>query len=185
MAGIQPQLQPVSYVEILLGYVGAAATKSALLGLIILATASFLVPVHIEHPLWMLVFLAIVGEVRSQDPIQLTRSASDCVGAIRITDNQIGPVFSPRGFGNELEIQGYELGDPYFIQREHNTVWYRFTAPYHSVFSFDLVPIHKDDDFDFMLFKYDGPNFCRNVAAGKKIPVRTNISRKNDTKIIL
>ncbi len=50
---------PVSYVEILLGYVGAAATKSALLGLIILATASFLVPVHIEHPLWMLVFLVL------------------------------------------------------------------------------------------------------------------------------
>jgi ABC-2 type transport system permease protein len=50
---------PVSYVEILLGYVGAAATKSAMLGLIILATASFLVPVHIEHPLWMLIFLVL------------------------------------------------------------------------------------------------------------------------------
>jgi len=50
---------PVSYVEILLGYVGAAATKSAMLGLIILATAAFLVPVHIEHPVWMLVFLVL------------------------------------------------------------------------------------------------------------------------------
>ncbi|HEX6995121.1 MAG TPA: ABC transporter permease [Gammaproteobacteria bacterium] len=50
---------PVSYIEILLGYVGAAATKSAMLGLIILATAAFLVPVHIEHPVWMLVFLVL------------------------------------------------------------------------------------------------------------------------------
>lgn len=50
---------PVSYMEILLGYVGAAATKSALLGLIILATAAFIVPVHIEHPVWMLLFLVL------------------------------------------------------------------------------------------------------------------------------
>ena len=50
---------PISYVEILLGYVGAAATKSAMLGLIILATASFIVPVHIEHPVWMLLFLVL------------------------------------------------------------------------------------------------------------------------------
>jgi len=50
---------PVSYIEILLGYVGAAATKSAMLGLIILATAAFIVPVHIEHPVWMLVFLVL------------------------------------------------------------------------------------------------------------------------------
>jgi len=50
---------PVSYVEILLGYVGAAATKSAMLGLIILATAAFLVPVHIAHPVWMLTFLVL------------------------------------------------------------------------------------------------------------------------------
>src|SRR5690606_5844194 len=50
---------PVSYIEILLGYVGAAATKSAMLGLIILATASFIVPVHIEHRGWMVVFLVL------------------------------------------------------------------------------------------------------------------------------
>ncbi len=126
-----------------------------------------------------LFLFALSGASFGQEPIQLTKSASDCTGAIRITDNVIGPVFSPRGFGNELEIQGYELGDPYFIQREHNTVWYKFTVPYNSIFSFDLIPIHKDDDFDFLMFRYDGPNFCRDVAAGTKIPVRTNISRKN------
>ena len=45
---------PVSYLEIVLGYVGAAATKSIILGLIILATAGLFVPLHIAHPLWML-----------------------------------------------------------------------------------------------------------------------------------
>ena len=48
---------PVSYFEIVVSYVGAAATKSIVLGLIILATAGLFVPLHIEHPVWMLVFL--------------------------------------------------------------------------------------------------------------------------------
>ena len=44
---------PISVFEIVIGYVGAAATKSIMLGLIILATARLFVPFHIEHPLWM------------------------------------------------------------------------------------------------------------------------------------
>ena len=52
---------PVSTAEILLGYVGAAATKSMLVGLIILATSAFFVPLQILHPLWMLVFLALTA----------------------------------------------------------------------------------------------------------------------------
>src|SRR6187549_28885 len=43
---------PVSHVEVVLSYVGAAATKSIILGLIILATAALFVPLHIMHPLW-------------------------------------------------------------------------------------------------------------------------------------
>lgn len=112
-------------------------------------------------------------------PVQLGKNASDCDGALLINDTVVGPVYSPPGFGNKLEIYGYELGDPIFIQREHNTVWYKFRAPYDAVFTFDLIPELKDDDFDFLLFRYDGPNFCREVADGTKIPLRTNISRKN------
>jgi len=52
---------PVSPFEIVLGYVGAAATKSMLLGLIILATASFFVPLHIAHPFWMMAFLVLTA----------------------------------------------------------------------------------------------------------------------------
>ena len=50
---------PVSFIEILLGYVGAAATKSFIIGLIILATAGFFVPLEIAHPVWMLGFLIL------------------------------------------------------------------------------------------------------------------------------
>lgn len=50
---------PVSFVEILIGYVGAAASKSFIIGLIILATAGFFVPLQIAHPVWMLTFLVL------------------------------------------------------------------------------------------------------------------------------
>ena len=52
---------PVSPLEIVIAYVGAAATKSAVLGLIILATASFFVPLQILHPVWMLGFLILIS----------------------------------------------------------------------------------------------------------------------------
>ncbi len=52
---------PVSWFEVLLGYVGAAATKSVLLGLLILGTARLFVPYHIEHPVWMLGFLVLTA----------------------------------------------------------------------------------------------------------------------------
>jgi ABC-2 type transport system permease protein len=52
---------PVSYGEILVGYVGAAATKSIILGLIILATAGLFVPLRIAHPVWMLGFLLLTA----------------------------------------------------------------------------------------------------------------------------
>jgi len=52
---------PVSSLEIVLGYVGAAATKSIVLGLIILVTASLFVPLRIAHPFWMLAFLFLTA----------------------------------------------------------------------------------------------------------------------------
>lgn len=52
---------PVSYIEIVIGYVGAAATKSIALGLIILVTSWLFVPARIDHPLWMLAFLILTA----------------------------------------------------------------------------------------------------------------------------
>jgi len=52
---------PVSAFEIVLGYVGAAATKSIILGLIILATSWLFVPLHIAHPFWMAAFLVLTA----------------------------------------------------------------------------------------------------------------------------
>jgi ABC-2 type transport system permease protein len=52
---------PISYLEVVVAYVGAAATKSVAIGLIILATASLFVDLHIEHPFWMIAFLVLTA----------------------------------------------------------------------------------------------------------------------------
>lgn len=52
---------PVSYIEIVIAYVGAAATKSVVLGGVILATASLFVPINIVHPVWMVLFLILTA----------------------------------------------------------------------------------------------------------------------------
>ena len=52
---------PVSFYEVMIGYVGAAATKSIILGLIVLATASLFVPLTIAHPVWMIAFLLLTA----------------------------------------------------------------------------------------------------------------------------
>lgn len=52
---------PVSYLEVVVAYVGAAATKSVAIGLIILATAALFVDLHIEHPFWMVAFLILTA----------------------------------------------------------------------------------------------------------------------------
>ncbi len=52
---------PISTTEIIVSYVGAAATKSIILGLIILATATFFVPLRVEHPFWMVAFLFLTA----------------------------------------------------------------------------------------------------------------------------
>jgi ABC-2 type transport system permease protein len=52
---------PISFLEIVTGYVGAAATKSIIVGLIILATAFFFVPLRVDHPVWMIAFLFLTA----------------------------------------------------------------------------------------------------------------------------
>ena len=78
---------PISSFEIVLGYVGAAATKSIVLGLIILATSFLFVPIHIEHPFWML------GFPRSdRDQLQPVRLYSRACGPTAFEKLQIVPL---------------------------------------------------------------------------------------------
>jgi ABC-2 type transport system permease protein len=52
---------PLSFIEIVIGYVGAAASKSIIIGIVVLITAAFFVPLRIEHPFWMAFFLIMTS----------------------------------------------------------------------------------------------------------------------------
>ena len=52
---------PISALEIIIGYVGAAATKSIIIGVVILITAAFFVPLRVAHPAWMVLFLVLIA----------------------------------------------------------------------------------------------------------------------------
>jgi len=52
---------PISALEIIVGYVGAAATKSIIIGVVILITAAFFVPLRVAHPVWMVLFLVLIA----------------------------------------------------------------------------------------------------------------------------
>jgi len=52
---------PISAFEIVIGYVGAAATKSIIIGVVILVTAAFFVPLRVAHPVWMVLFLVLIA----------------------------------------------------------------------------------------------------------------------------
>lgn len=113
--------------------------------------------------------------------VRLTKNQADCVGAYLIKDTIFGPVLSPEGFGNKIDIQGNELGDPHWIEREHNTVWYKIKISHTTTMWFDIIPLNENDDFDFLLFKDTGPAFCAKMKKQEVLPVRTNISRNNTT----
>jgi outer membrane protein OmpA-like peptidoglycan-associated protein len=106
----------------------------------------------------------------------------DCTHAILITDSVLICKESPRGFGMELEISNNRPDDQLYFENEHNTVWYKFQAKKSCYLSFDIIPFNKNDDYDFMLFKYNGGDFRSKMMTKQLKPVRTCISR-NDRHI--
>ena len=85
---------PVSYMEIVIGYVGAAATKSVVLGLIILGTAGLFVPLHIHHPVLMLAFLVLTAVTFSQVNASITAAASTRKVQKRNCDSKATPRYT-------------------------------------------------------------------------------------------
>lgn len=135
---------------------------------------------HFQTFFILLVLLGTTASAQPGKPVRLTKNQGDCIGAYLIRDTIFGPVLSPEGPGNKIEIQGYELGNEYFFEQEHNTVWYKLKAHYTGEMAFDIIPLNAGDDFDFLLFEDPSPAFCDKVKLGEKTPVRTNISRASD-----
>jgi len=112
----------------------------------------------------------------SQEKNIIKPKNGDCNNAIEITDTIWEALNSPVGHGEIMEITGHKNSN-YFFEQEHNTVWYFFIPQDDCTLTFDIVPVNINDDYDFILYKETGYNFCDRIKLKK--PVRTNISRNN------
>lgn len=104
---------------------------------------------------------------------------SDCIDALVYDSKREGNISVPTGFGKEKEIFGHDLYNDYFFTEEHNTLWIYLYFRDTTEFEFELTPKNSDDDFDFMLYKIDRPNFCNFIKSNQPIPIRSNLARKN------
>ncbi len=106
---------------------------------------------------------------------------ADCRNAIELFDTVYGPTTAPSGWGGILEFNSHRT-DLYSFETEHNTVWYLFETDRYCDLLLDIIPVSVSDDYDFILFMYEGSETCVKIAERKIRPVRSCISR-NDTTI--
>jgi outer membrane protein OmpA-like peptidoglycan-associated protein len=126
-------------------------------------------------------FFILLGLAHGQSPYQLQSENADCTGIIDLImprDSIFGPTTPPSGFGKIQEISG-DANSLYAFEQEHNTVWYRFKIPHDCILTFDIIPLLVKDDYDFILYRFNGPSFCEDVRNKNIKPVRTCISRNN------
>ncbi len=113
---------------------------------------------------------------------EILKQNADCVTPILVKDTVVFSPNTPIGTGNELEILNNAPDDELYFENEHNTVWYKFWAKEDGFLTFDIIPVDPNDDYDFMLYRYNGDDFRSKVLSKKLKPIRTCISR-NDTSI--
>ncbi|MBT7825673.1 MAG: OmpA family protein [Bacteroidetes bacterium] len=108
---------------------------------------------------------------------------ADCSQAKVInTSHVFGPTTAPDGHGQILEFFNNSRNSNYFIEEEHNTVWYKFKTTQDGILLFDLIPENDNDDYDFVLYIVEQGQGCSQIVNKDILPVRTNISR-NDPSI--
>lgn len=108
----------------------------------------------------------------------ITSAQSDCANAIIFQDSIYGPLEVPKGHGQKLEIKGHNIRNEYFFTKEHNTLWIKLHFTRDTRFEFEIMPVNPRDDYDFSIFKINGPNFCDSIATNKILPVRSNLCRR-------
>lgn len=105
---------------------------------------------------------------------------SDCGSAIRVTKPKyLQPV--ARDAGKVVEFSGHELGDRFYIEKEHKSVWYRIPVEADGLFTFTLTGRSDQEDWDFMLFKTKGEeDACKRIVSKEVRPIRTNMARNGE-----
>ena len=97
-----------------------------------------------------------------------------CNDAIEVKSATCGPVIPYGWADSSLSVKGNQQ---MYFGKKHKTVWLTFVVPYDTDLTFDIVPVQATDDFDFILFKAEGPDFCRKELQQKVKPLRTNFAK--------
>jgi len=128
---------------------------------------------------WLLFWMPLwIGHAEAQVLYRVGPEHADCRNAIEIFDTIYGPTTAPSGQGEILEFNSHR-SDLYSFEKEHNTVWYIFEVRRDCDLLLDIIPISPKDDYDFILFRYQGPETCELIRQRAIIPVRSCISRNN------
>ncbi len=122
--------------------------------------------------------LFVLSPIFAQNKYLIKPENADCQKAIEIKDTIFGPTNAPSGYGNVMEVSG-DKNSLYSFEQEHNTVWYFFKVKNDCLLELDIIPVNKNDDYDFVLYKYNGKTFFSDLAEHKVKPVRTCISRND------
>ncbi|HOV12191.1 MAG TPA: OmpA family protein [Bacteroidales bacterium] len=122
--------------------------------------------------------LFFTAQCFAQGVYQIKPENADCKNPVEIKDTIFGPTNPPSGFGALMEISGAK-NSLFEFEKEHNTCWYFFKAKYDALLEMEVIPVNINDDYDFILYKYNGRNFCQDVLDKKIQPVRSCISRND------
>ncbi len=96
------------------------------------------------------------------------------------TATKVKLLCSPRGSGEAIEVQGAKRGTAYFA-REHHIVWFKLVAARSGQLGFRIVPDSEHDDYDFLVFKSEGPGTIDKIKSKQLQPIRSNLARTKDT----
>ncbi|MDI9320747.1 MAG: OmpA family protein [Phycisphaerales bacterium] len=130
----------------------------------------------------LLVFLYANKSIGQKDSIE-KKVACDCKAAIPITvfkKTSYGKTLPPNGFGNLLEIKANTNSSKTAFEKEHHSAWYLLDIKASGKLTFDIAPMDKGNDYDFLLFTMTDSLSCDSILSKSKQPVRGNLSR-NDT----
>lgn len=113
--------------------------------------------------------------------IALPANSNDCLFAIPLQmDKAYGPTSAPDGAGRIQEVVA-DKTHPNLFEREHNTVWYKFTVPYNGDLEVAIVQESEWDDYDFLVYKNTGTYFSNQVMLNKVSPVAVNMAGIDST----
>lgn len=108
--------------------------------------------------------------------VSLPANSNDCLFAIPLEiDKTYGPTTAPDGAGRIQEVVA-DKAHPNIFEREHNTVWYKFTVPYNGDLEIAIMQQSQWDDYDFLVYKNTGSYFSNQVMLNKINPVAVNLA---------